>query len=190
MGPTSVLEMSIALLLLGPALADDLVADISHEHSLSMQGLWPIPIHTEIGWMLGIGQGGGFSIGGLEVSNWSVENRHEISPRVDLKDHSLARCLDGSWLHLSSAGTHESNLVFHDTEGFGLIGEPVDTGAVDSGSGVDRTAFPADGVAESTVGCARDAAARAGVWLAPALWRQGGHGAPVRAASQASAIAA
>ena len=135
--------MSAALLLLTAAQADVLVSDISTEHALSVQGLWPIPIDTEVGWMLGVGLGGGFSIGRLDLATWSVENLHEISPRADLKDHSLARCLDGSWLHVSSAEADQGNPVFRYTEGFGLISESVIANSVPAHT-------PNDGIALCT----------------------------------------
>ena len=113
------------ILLAGLASAAPIITDISNEHPIAIAGLWGLPVFTETGWMMGVGAGGGFLIGKLNIESWTLENTIELSTRGDLKDHSLARCLDGSWLHVSTADGPDikANPVFRYEPGFQVLAE-------------------------------------------------------------------
>lgn len=111
------------MLLLWSALAsaEPYLSDISTEIAVPISALWPIPYSTEVGWVLLMSIGGSLHVGGLDTETWIVSGLHDIADRTDLKDHSIARCPDGSWLHVATAGDDAPNPLFAYDAGFNRI---------------------------------------------------------------------
>lgn len=95
-------------------------SDISSEIDLEMGGTWTIPVHTEQGWILAMGQQGDLLAAPLDPASGYVEMTEvfQLSNHGNLSDHSLRVCPDGSYLHLASETSDGSNFIFRYDQNF------------------------------------------------------------------------
>ena len=96
---------------------------ISEEIDLNMGGTWTIPIYTDQGWLLMMGQQGDLLGAPLDTEDGTVDmtNVFYLSNMGTLSDHSLRKCPDGSFLHVASETSQSSNFIFRYTSDFQLI---------------------------------------------------------------------
>ena len=123
------------MLLLSLALAQDYIVEIGAEVGLGQNGTFSRALWTDAGWMLAYGAGQDFHVAPLKRTGTSLEawaldhpNSIRLTEHGALRDHSIARCPDGTWLHLGSSSltTHDdSAYAFHysaDWQRLGQIG--------------------------------------------------------------------
>ena len=88
-----------------------------------MGGTWTIPIYTEQGWLLLMGQQGDLLGAPLDPQTGTVEMTEVfyLSNMNTLSDHSLRKCPDGNYLHLASETPDGSNFIFRYDKDFQLL---------------------------------------------------------------------
>ena len=104
--------------------ADDFILEISEEIDLQLGGTWSIPLHDGYRWWLAMGQASDLWIAPLYDNNWYVEMplTQNLSNQGVLFDHSLRRCPDGTYLHVSTGAMNEANYIFRYDSNFQLLG--------------------------------------------------------------------
>lgn len=91
-------------LLLGSALAQELITDISEEVLLDVGGGWHRTVPADAGWHFLFAAGGDYNHAPLADDwSWSDQERRGLTGFTNLQDHAITRCPDGTWLHVASA---------------------------------------------------------------------------------------
>lgn len=142
------------MLLLSLALAQDYVVEIGAEVGLGQNGTFSRALWTNTGWMLAYGAGQDFHVAPLKRTGTSLEawalddpNSVRLTDHGALRDHSIAQCPDGTWLHLGSSSltTHDdSAYAFHYSADWQRLGQGVVAENVDYRSHNDMVAFCVD----------------------------------------------
>jgi hypothetical protein len=109
--------MTPTLLLLSAALAaTDPVAEIGPPVPLGQGGAWSRPLPRPDGsWVLAFSTQDGLYAAPLvndgSIDGWTLQRdaRWALTSEPGLKDHAIARCPDGSYLHFASANTEVNN---------------------------------------------------------------------------------
>lgn len=88
-----------------------------------MGGTWTIPIYTEQGWTLLMGQQGDLLGAPLDIETGTVEMAEVfyLSNRQTLSDHSLRKCPDETYLHIASESENSANFIFRYDKNFQLL---------------------------------------------------------------------
>jgi len=101
--------------LLASASAADFVTDIGEPQIWEQGGNWSRPIPYNGAWKLGIGTASDYWVAdlnpGSEFGEWDLDrdSKVNLTNRGNLKDHSIKRCPDGTYLVASSANVVDPN---------------------------------------------------------------------------------
>lgn len=139
------------MLWLSLALGQDYIAEIGAEVGLGQNGTFSRALWTDDGWMLAYGAGQDFHVAPLtrdggRLEDWALDhaNSTRLTDHGALRDHSITRCPDGTWLHLgsSSVTTHDdSAYAFHYDVDWSRLGQATVAESVDYRSHNDMVAF-------------------------------------------------
>ena len=101
--------------LLGPALAQDFIVQVGEPQTWDQAGVWSRPLRHDGSWKLGLATANDYWVGDLVAGDgfgeWELDRESlvNLTNRGDLKDHSIKRCPDGSYLVASSANIVDPN---------------------------------------------------------------------------------
>ena len=100
----------VAFLLAPIALAGDPIVSVGTEVVMPLGGGWARAFPADEGWNLLFAAGGDYNVLPMtDALTINDRDRRGIIGRTDLKDHAIARCPDGSFLHVGSANLHVDN---------------------------------------------------------------------------------
>ena len=97
------------------ALGQDFVTDVGEPQIWEQGGVWSRPLPTADGWVLAHGTQNDLFVAPLVegelFGEWDLDREHKtnLTQRGNLKDHSIKRCPDGSYLVASSANLEGNN---------------------------------------------------------------------------------
>ena len=124
------MSSAMVLLLASAAMGQDLITDVGPISPLPTGGPWARALALGEGqWALAFTANGGYYRAPLEAEaggGWSVRDDRKVAlnDTSELKDHAIARCPDGSWLHVASANVdvpNDSAYAWRYDEDFGLL---------------------------------------------------------------------
>lgn len=112
----SIVALAPLLFALQPAMAGEFIVDWGPEVELRSSGTWARAIWTDDGWKLFHGSNGDYYVADLTktgdtFADWEMDRngRTQLTTHGELKDHSIKRCPDGTYLHIASANVAEPN---------------------------------------------------------------------------------
>ena len=133
------------------AIAQTYVVDSGAEVGLGLNGTFARALWTEQGWMLAYGAGKEFHVAplvkdGERPEDWLLDHPSsaQLTDHGNLRDHSITRCPDGTWLHLGSSSVStadDSADAWHYGADWSLLAHAAVAQSVDERSHNDMVAF-------------------------------------------------